>query len=90
LGWEIPFTSSGSFEGDVVEELEGVDIHAQRGRGGLTLPDQMEEEAANLLLPHLFGRPHVVAGEMAGAAQVCPLGVRAVGLEEQILLHPVV
>jgi len=80
----------GSFESDVVEEFEGVDVHAQRCRRGFTIPDQMEEEAANLLLPHLFGGPQVVAGEMACAAQVCTLRVRAVGLEEQIPFHPVV
>ena len=45
----------GSFEGNGVEEFEGVDVHAQRCRRGFTIPDQMEEEAANLLLPHLFG-----------------------------------
>jgi len=80
----------GSFESDVVEELEGVDVHAQSCRGGFTIPDQMEEEAAHLLLPHLFGGSHVVAGEMAGASQVRPLRVRAVALEEQIPFHPVV
>jgi hypothetical protein len=77
-----PLYFLGSFEGDVVEELEGIDLHAQRRRGGFTIPDEMQEEAANLLLPHLFGRPHVVADKMAGAAQVSLLGVRAVGLHK--------
>jgi hypothetical protein len=42
----------------------------------------MEEEVPDLLLSHLSGRPQVIAGEMAGAAQVGSLGVRAVSLEE--------
>jgi hypothetical protein len=58
----------GSFEGNGVEELEGVDIHVLRGGGGFTVPDQIEKEIAHLLLPHLFGGPHVVTGEMVGAA----------------------
>jgi hypothetical protein len=82
FGMGDPLYFLGSLEGDIIEELEGVDVHAQRGRGGLPVPDQMEEEAANLLLPHLFGRPQVVVGEMASTAQVCSLGVGAVGLEE--------
>jgi hypothetical protein len=90
FGMGNPLYFLGSFEGDGVEKLEGIDVHAQRGRGGFTIPDQMEEEAANLLLPHFFGGSHIVVGEIAGAAQVCFLGVRAVGLEEQILSHPVV
>jgi hypothetical protein len=42
----------------------------------------MEEEVPDLLLAHVLGRPQIIAGEMAGATQVCPLGVRAVGLEK--------
>jgi hypothetical protein len=80
----------GPFEGDVVQELEGVDVHIQRCRGGLTVPDQMEKEIAHLLLPHFLRGPHIMLGEMAGAAQVIPLRVRAVRLEEQILLHLIV
>ena len=59
----------GLFEGYGVEELEGINMHVQRRRGGFTIPDEMQEEAANLLLPHLFGRPHVVADKMAGTAR---------------------
>ena len=80
----------GSFEGDRVEELEGVDIHVLRCRRGIPIPDQMQKKITHLLLPHLFGGPHIVSGEMACAAQIGPLGVRAVGLEKQILFHLVV
>ena len=82
FGLRDPLYFPGSLEGDVIEELEGVDVHAQRGRGGFALPDQMEEEAADLLLPHLLGRPQIMAGAMAGATQVGSLGVRAVSLKE--------
>jgi hypothetical protein len=82
FGMADPLDFLGSFEGDVIEELEGVDVHAQRGRGGFPVPDQMEKEVPDLLLTHLLGGPQVMAGEMAGATQVGSLGVRAVGLEE--------
>ena len=51
FGMRNPLDDLGLFEGDVVEELEGVDVRVQRERGGLTIPNQMEEEVANLLLP---------------------------------------
>src|SRR3974377_2354623 len=69
FGMGDPLYGLGSFKGDGVEELEGVDVHAQRCRGGLTIPDQMEEEAANLLLPHLFGRPQAAVAETARASK---------------------
>ncbi len=82
FGMGDPLDFLGSLEVDVIEELEGVDIHAQRGRGGLPVPGQMEEEVPDLLLTHLLGRPQVMAGEMAGATEVGSLSMRAVGLEE--------
>jgi hypothetical protein len=42
-----PLYDLGSIEGDGVEELEGINVHAQSRRGGFTIPDEMEEEAAN-------------------------------------------
>jgi len=90
FGMGNPFYDLRSFEGDVVEELEGVDVHVQRGRGGLTVPDQVEQEISHLLFPHLLRGPHTMLGEMAGAAQVTPHGVRTVSLEEQIPPHLIV
>jgi hypothetical protein len=80
----------GSFEGNVVQELESVDVHVQGSRRDLAIPGQMEKKAAHLLLPHLLWGPHIMPGEMAGATQVCPLRVLAVGLKDQILFHLIV
>ena len=80
----------GSFEGNGVEELESVDIHVLRCRRGVPIPHQMKEEIADLLLPHLLGGPHIVSDKLAHTAKISPLGVRAVGLEKQILFHLIV
>jgi hypothetical protein len=90
FGMGNPLDDLRSFEGDVEEKLEGADVHVQRGRGGLTVPDQVEKKIAHLLRPHLLRGSHIMLGEMAGAAQVTPHGVGAVGLEEQILSHLIV
>jgi hypothetical protein len=80
----------GSFEGNHIEELEGADIHVLGCRRGIPIPEQMQKKITHLLLPHLLGGPHIVSSEMAGAAKIGPLGVRAVGLEKQILFHLIV
>jgi hypothetical protein len=50
----------------------------------------MQKKITHLLLPHLLGGPHIVSDKLAHTAKIGPLGVRAVGLEEQIPFHPVV
>jgi len=76
-------------QSDRVQKFKGIDVLILSEWGDFPLLGKMKEKVSDLSLPHRLRGPHVIFRELLHTPEVALLRVRAVGLQNQVLSHPV-